>query len=113
MSIFQRRLVRVAVAAVAIIALFSSGSARASVIYDYGGNNFVSAFSPITTSDQITGFVEFATAPTSGETDKSNVSAFSFTAGPLTLASSSFLFADFSFNFDSSLNIIAGNAAVP
>ncbi len=112
MIILQGRLVRVAAAAVAIIALFSSGSARASVIYDYVGNNFVSAFSPITTSDQITGFVEFATAPTSGETDKSDVSAFSFTAGPLTIDNTTDLNSGFSFNFDSSLNVVNWNAAV-
>ena len=77
----------------------------ATPIYDYVGNPFTSVASPFTTSDKITGFVEFGSAATPGELFKSDVLAFSFSAGPLTLTSSDGLFTAFSFNFDLSGNI--------
>ncbi len=106
MRTLQRRLVRVAAAAVAITALFSSGSARASVVYEYLGDHFETASGTFSTTDRITGFVEFATAPTSGEIDKSDVSAFSFTAGLLTIDSTNDQASGFSFNFDTAFDIV-------
>ena len=73
---------------------------HAGPIYNYVGQPFTVTNSPFTTGDKITGFVEFASEPTPLEFFKSDVVAFSFSAGPLTLTSSSNLFTAFSFNFD-------------
>ncbi len=101
-------------------------TAQASVIYNYVGNNFTAA-SPLffTTSDNITGFVEFATAPTPGEMNKTDVVDFAFvsSAGPSTLFDPTTTYdphntttgpipAAFSFDFDNSLNITNWGVAI-
>lgn len=88
-------------------------SAHATVIYNYTGNNFTSVVSPFSTSDSLTGFVEFASAPDAGgETDKTDVIDYSFTAGPLTLTTITAPFSDFTFNFDSNGDITGWDVAM-
>jgi hypothetical protein len=90
----------------ALGAVHLASPAHASVIYDYVGQPFTArADAPLTSADFLTGFVEFATAPTSGETGKSDVIDFSFSGGPFTLdstAAAGFPTQVFSFDFDSS-----------
>ena len=98
------------------------GTAQASVIYNYVGNNFTTASPLFTTSHNITGFVEFATAPTPGEMNKSDVVDFSFVsnASPSTTFDPTTTYsphlspipAAFSFDFDGSLDITNWGVAI-
>ena len=87
--------------------------AQGAVIYNYVGNSFdtISDGLPIDTDDRISGFVEFATLPTPGETNKTDVAAFSLAVstdvGPLTISSTTpGVVSDFSFDFDDQLEIV-------
>ncbi len=98
---------------VLLVALASASVADASVIYYYQGGNFTSVTGSnpeVTTSDSITGWVEFATAPTPNETGKNDWIAYSLSDGARTLSSANgdhqFFNADF-FDFDAQLNIVA------
>ena len=103
MFVAKRRLIH---ATVLLGALYCHG-AGAGPIYTYQGNpltNNVSA--PFSATDVITGFVEFATDPTAGETGKSDVIDFSFSAGPLTITLADALHSRFLFDFDASGAIV-------
>lgn len=100
----------------AVVALAATlcgiGTAHASVTYTYEGLNFttVTGSAPtVTTANRITGFVEFATAPTPNETGKNDWIAFELSDGARTLSSangdSQFYLGD-SFDFDALLNIV-------
>ena len=92
---------------------FSALPVAAGPIYNYEGQNFtvIEGSAPqVTTSDHLSGWVEFATAPTPNQVGKADVIAFSLTDGARTLSSSNgeldFNFSVF-FTFDASLNIVA------
>jgi hypothetical protein len=67
-------------------ALAPVGRARADVVYDYTGTNFLNAHAPFTTTENVTGSVTFA-APLGANLSFASETpeAFSFTAGSLTV----------------------------
>lgn len=94
------------------ILFFNTGPASAGFIYEYVGNNFTSiegSAPVVTTNNSITGFVEFATAPTPGETGKDDLIAYELSDGVRTLSSANgddiYTPPSF-FDFDASLNIV-------
>jgi hypothetical protein len=94
-----------------------SNSAEAAFIYEYTGTPFTyisNPSGPFDTNDVVTGFVEFATAPIAGETGKSDVVDASFTAATYTITKADTVThgSAFSFDFDSSLNVIKWGAVL-
>ena len=77
-------------------------TARAAQVFQYTGEPFSTASAPYTTSDFVSGTVEFSTPPVPlGSFDETDISDYSFTAGPLTLTPStpsSTVFANFTFD---------------
>ena len=90
-----------------ILLVLCYGSSLAGPIYSYQGPNFTTINgSTFSTTDAVSGFVEFLTAPVVGEIGKSDVASFSFTTGPTTITSlTPASFSIFSFDFDGLLNI--------
>ena len=92
--------------------------AYGNVIYTYQGNTFDPSWivgTAFTADDSVTGLVEFDSQPTPGGSfDASNVVAFSFAAGPVTITQSSLNLdlQDFSFQFDAFGNIQDWNVFV-
>ena len=88
-------------------------SVWAATTYNYTGLNFTSVTGTapqVTTSNHLSGFVTFATAPTpNGSKGPADITAFSMTDGVRTLSSANgdhqFFISDF-FNFDASLHIV-------
>jgi hypothetical protein len=90
-----------------LVALLAS-PAFSSITYEYQGNNFDSAVGEFTLLDSVSGFVTFASDPLPGQTGKSDVIAFSFSAGPVTITDTSpSLATSFSFDFSPTLSIVA------
>ena len=73
---------------------------RAATIYYYEGNTFTNVIAPFVLSDRIEGFVRFANEPLPGESHKSDVVDFLFTAGPVSLDLGNTFTATFDFTFD-------------
>lgn len=93
-----------------------SSGAQAGYIYTYQGNTYtsVSGSKPeVTTSDSVTGFVEFTTLPTAGSfLGASDLIAYTLSDGAKTLSSTrgdDLFDLDGFFTFDSNLNIISWN----
>jgi hypothetical protein len=93
------------------ISLVGIGKASAALTYNYTGLHFTSVTGSapqVTTSDSLSGWVTFGTAPTAGQQNVDDVVAFSFNDGARTLSSANgdteFSPTDF-FDFDGSENI--------
>lgn len=89
--------------ALVFVAISTTGhTARAAFVYEYTGEPFTTVTGPFTTSDFVSGFVEFSSMPAPlGTFDETVISDYAFTAGPLTLTPStpgSGVFANFSFD---------------
>jgi len=82
-----KRLLAIGIAGLFIASL--SSRAFAGVVYTYVGSNFTEVRGDVgpTTSDRLTGFVEFNAAPLAGETGKFDIIGFSLTDGVRTLSS--------------------------
>ena len=96
-----------------IMYLVAAPQAEAATIYFYEGTNFtvVTGSAPqVSTSNHLSGWVEFASAPLPNQVGKTDWVAYSLTDGARTLSSANgdhqFFVTDF-FNFDAALNIIA------
>ena len=102
-------------------ALAPVDSARAEVVYNYVGADFINAHDPFTLTENLTGTISFATPLAANltlnpSTTNSNVTpvTFSFTAGPETLTSAAFNpnFTSFQFSTDSAGNITAWDIVI-
>lgn len=75
-----------ALTAFAFAAMLTAGHTAGAALYEYTGRPFTTVSGPFTTSDFVSGFVEFATPPPPlGTLSETDISDYSFTAGPLTL----------------------------
>lgn len=96
--------------ATCLSAMALSSGAQAGYVYTYQGNTYtgVSGSNPhVTTSDSVTGFVEFATLPTAGQVGKNDWIAYSLSDGARTFSSANGDGIDGDdFSFDSNLNIL-------
>ncbi len=74
----------------AFVAILIAGyTACAAVVFEYTGEQFTTVSSPFTTTDFVSGFVEFSSPPLPlGTFDATDISDYAFTAGPLTLTPS-------------------------
>jgi len=96
----------IAVLFLAII-LMPVAAAQATLTYNYQGENFTAFFDGgggLNSSDFVSGFVTFGSEPTADEVGKSDVTAFSFAAGSLTMSPPAGT--SFSFDFDAGVNIV-------
>ena len=91
-----------------VVILSAYHTAAAATIFEYTGEPFTSVSGPFTTSDSVSGVVEFSSPPQPlGMFDETDIADYSFTAGPNTLTPitpGSGVFARFTFDASGEIN---------